>query len=726
MSEETQMLKPFEFHGLESYGNTKTQAKFDCPACDASKKFYVALKTGMFQCKSCGFKGNKNTFLSKHHEIQLKSLTDSDIKRIRKLRDNVYSSDLIREKQLCFSENGEILFPQKNPEGKTLSNLRKWSPETKKLYNTPGCYSLYFAQWVDDPEVPIYLVEGEWDALALIQLMRRAKSEKKCCIVSVPGANGFKDSWAKRFSGREVIIMFDNDHDKKRKDGSKFNPAQEGTDAVIAKLNGVASKIRTIRWKLFGKELPDGFDIRDVLTKAIEDKKSKSYLNRLLKSCRSVATKPAEGKQPIVVLKRENFNEVIEDFRSVYAVNQSFIDCLACCFASIISLKIKGNPLWMFIVAPPSSGKTTIVEAFEDSFNYTEHLSKLTATALVSGWKDSPSVDDEGNEVNSDPSMLARLRGKVLFVKDFTAVLSMGANDQEKLFGVLRDAYDGSFKQHYGNGLTRSYDDLYFGIVAGVTHAIHGENRSSLGERFLKINLLDDEFVETDHIRRALSNIKENKNYKSKLQGSVIGFLDYLSGMEAIPELPTDGVLFEKLICLSQLVALVRTKVERAYGRDMSYRPEPEIGTRIATQLSKLGAALAMVYGVKEIDEDCYRVMQKVALDSCVGYQLEILNVIDRSNSGLSASMIAESINLSINQVRKIVDDMMQLNLIEMRRQSNNSGRRGNKVNKYLITENVRELMEKAELSFKGQKRVETPSGRTKRSKKKNFKRKRE
>ena len=476
---------------------------------------------------------------------------------------------------------------------------------------------------------------------------------------------------------------------------------------------------------MFRDDLSDGFDIRDVLIEAVKTKKSKRLLGRLLKSCRGVATKPPEGKQPVVVLKRDNFAAVVDDFEEAYAINQSFVDSLACCIAAIAALKIKGNPLWLFMVAPPSSGKTTIIEAFESAYNYTVHLSKLTATSLISGGK-VVKTNEEGEEEEIDPSIFAKLGNKVLFVKDFTAVLSMGTNDQEALFGLLRDGYDGSFRQTYGNGVERVYEDHYFGIVAGVTHAIHGENHSSLGERFLKINLLDEEFVEIDHIRRALKNVKTNKSYKSKLQGSIIGFLDHIASIDKIPELGEDTPLFEKLINLSQFVALVRTKVERAYGRDMTYRPEPEVGTRIATQLSKVGSALAMVYGEKEVSEKCYRVMQKIALDSCVGYQLEVLNILDRSSSGMSATTIATAINLSVNQVRKITDDMMQLNLIESKRVSNNSGRRGNKVKGFFITKTVRVLMKAADLSFRGKKRVETPSKRTKRSKKKKLTRRKE
>ena len=81
----------------------------------------------------------------------------------------------------------------------------------------------------------------------------------------------------------------------------------------------------------------------------------------------------------------------------------------------------------------------------------------------------------------------------------------------------------------------------------------------------------------------------------------------------------------------------------------------------------------------------------------------------------MSTKMLAESMNLSVAQVRKIIDDMMQLNIVRMRRESNNSGRRGNKIKAFRLTNNVLELMEKSELSFKETKPTKKPSNRTKR-----------
>ena len=49
------------------------------------------------------------------------------------------------------------------------------------------------------------------------------------------------------------------------------------------------------------------------------------------------------------------------------------------------------------MVAPASSGKTSIIEAFEAAYDYTYHLSKLTSTSLISGAK-VVRVNDDGEE----------------------------------------------------------------------------------------------------------------------------------------------------------------------------------------------------------------------------------------------------------------------------------------------------------------------------------------
>ena len=80
-----------------------------------------------------------------------------------------------------------------------------------------------------------WVAEGEWDGLALQDLLERAHSED--VVVAVPGAGVFKKSWVNLFDGRNVILSYDND-----------NAGVKGRDKAIGLLSGVAGSLRTICW----------------------------------------------------------------------------------------------------------------------------------------------------------------------------------------------------------------------------------------------------------------------------------------------------------------------------------------------------------------------------------------------------------------------------------------------------------------------------------------------
>jgi hypothetical protein len=703
MKKETpETLKPYEFHSLE-FSINGTEAKSDCPSCGAVNKLFISKKTGQYDCKLCGNSGNKYTFMTEIHSNLLSSTSDQDYKRIKKLRGNLFPEDFLKKHELCLDENDQVVVPIKVPGNENLSNLRSWNPKNKVFYNTPTCCSLYFESW--SKEGPVYICEGEWDALSLRYLMIRAKHKEKCSIVAVPGANTFKDGWTKHFQGRDVVLLYDNDHDKQRPTGGTFNPGKDGMEMVSKKLTGIANSISKINWeKIDHVELTDGFDIRDYLGEAKKSKKSKLYLKRLLKACEASSSK---SKHFVKTLKRTSFEQVIKDWKEVYEFNQSFEDVLACCFATLISLYLtdKRNPLWLFIVAPPSSGKTTIIEGFKAAVDYTVYLSELTPASLVTGLK-----FDEGG----DPSLLNRGNEKVWFIEDFTPILNMPGRDE--VFGIFRAAYNGFYTAHFATH-HKEYEDLHFAVVSGVTHAIERMELGDFGERFLRIRLIDDDFNEDLHIDRALQNVGIRDEQKHLLLGGINGFIEHLMKNKKEPIYNND--MNHKLKNLAKFTALMRTGVHRNKA-GLATRPIPEVGSRIATQLKKLGIALGCVYNRDSVDNDCYRVMQKVAFDTCVGWTFEIVQTLSKSEEGLTIQEIAQIMNVHVNQVRKIAEDAMQLGVLTMERISNGSGRRGNKKIRYCLTDRLINIMREAEIVFGDHKR-QTSSNRTKRSRRKRY-----
>lgn len=74
-----------------------------------------------------------------------------------------------------------------------------------KVWSLCGNQATHPFGWPDqlDGEGPLYIVEGELDAMSLWTLGRDA--------IGVPGANGWKAEWAKLVSDREVVIIRDDD-----------------------------------------------------------------------------------------------------------------------------------------------------------------------------------------------------------------------------------------------------------------------------------------------------------------------------------------------------------------------------------------------------------------------------------------------------------------------------------------------------------------------------------
>ena len=682
-------LKVYKLHGYDfSWSEGKTHAVGICPSCE-KRKFSIEVDTGRFKCLTCDIKGNKYTFLRLWHGLLLSVRTTSDIKKIIKLRDNIHSVDVIKQAQLCFNQQGEVLIPVQKPGGKQLVDLRRWKPG-KATYSSPGCSSLYFFQWNEEAET-VYICEGDFDPLSLKVLLDRAKHDEVCSIVSVPGAGMWKDGWEDWFEGKDVILLYDNDKDRKRNNSNEtFNPGKDGMQRATGFLKKTARSIRTINWsKIPGYDtMKDGFDISDLVSRAIEEKRSKKYLKYIFSSLDEQQFHSTRTSDQIKPIKRTSFEEVVADWRDVYEFSQSFEDILAVCFATVISLFMgdRKNPLWMFIVAPSSSGKTTIIEGFKAAVKHTEYLSELTPASLVTGIRH----DDD-----NDPSLLETGNNKVWFIEDFTPLLSMSGRDE--VFGILRAVYNGFYDAHFATVVKR-YENRNIGIVSGVTHAIENVNLTDLGERFLRIRLLDGDFNEDRHIEIALNNVGIGQDKLDKLKAGVVGFVDHLIDTNLSPEY--DPEMNKKLAALAKFTALMRTKITKDRESGILNRAQPEVASRIATQLKKLGIALARVYGRPKVEEECYRVMQKVAYDSCVGWQLEVIQILNKFKSGITLKTLAEKMNVHINQVRKIAELALATGAIELDMVSNNSGYGGKSTIHYTVSQKIKTLIKEGDLQF--------------------------
>ena len=157
-------------------------------------------------------------------------------------------------------------------------------------------------------------------------------------------------------------------------------------------------------------------------------------------------------------IRIEHYKDVCH--RHMVIENDEYIDVI---FGTIFANRLNSKPVWLYLVAPPGGGKTEILQSLDGPGREIYSLSQLTPQTLISG--------QIREKRKSDPSLIPKLDGKVLVIKDFTAILDSKWENVNTITGQLRDAYDGSCKKVFGTGK----DDLYeskFGIIAAVTPAI--------------------------------------------------------------------------------------------------------------------------------------------------------------------------------------------------------------------------------------------------------------
>ena len=619
----------------------------NCP--NPTEHFYANVEDGTWHCKRCDRSGNARTLITLIHDMFLHTTTQqqyislSEVRGLKPqtLEDAGFAYDHAEDRWLVpfytynpetnewsdFLNNLGYFYPSSMNE-KTRYKIKKSATLPLYLYN-PGLHTY-------PPASTAVICEGEWDTLAAYELF----PESEDMILGKPGA-GFSVNWLKTLDKSEKVQLFLDNDEAGRKQTAK----------AIDILSREKNAIEILDWSLI-PEAPK--DVRDLLIERPDDAADQLQGGIIQYEVAEPVEKEILGK----------YQTTISDYTEVYGLSQ-FIDNLhdmniylppdvamsmAAVFAITNSIGIPGEPLWAFLIGPPSSGKTMFIDSFGGNNERFDNLSKLTAKALVSGWKD---------ETGEEPSYLHLLRDKTLFVKDFTVTLSDTPDTQREVFGLLTDIYDGSVKIPYGNNQVKEFHDLYFNMVAGVTDKVHQHSAATIGERFLRIDYLGKSFDRRQFTRRALDNFGLSKINKDKFVSNTLGFVNYISSIEQNMEIQDEYK--EHIIDLSEFIATIRTKVE-SDKEGMIYKPRPELGGRLAMQLAKLFVSTRTVYTeegttIEETSAKAFEVVKKVALDTCYGFPLDVVRCI-AENPDIDKQSIVNRTGIHHQRVYRVLTDL--------------------------------------------------------------------
>lgn len=373
-----------------------------------------------------------------------------------------------------------------------------------------------------------------------------------------------------------------------------------------------------------------------------------SDLAKGAKAKTKVRPKPIRLVKPVTSLVA---SRTLEDAKAtfkkwLYLEDDSVIDLIV---GLVAGNRLPTDPVWLYLVAPPSSGKTELLNAIfglEDTY----FLSDLTPAALISGY-----VDPDTGE---DKSLLPQLDGKLVVIKDFTVILSKPAETRNQLYSILRDAYDGYSCRGMGTG-SKGFHSR-FNMIAGVTPDIEADwsKTLSLGERFLTFRLAVNN--RDEHTRRSLTNANYEPRMRDELKEAVQGVLAGLPNL-----VPSADGLFTKTLRLADLLTTSRTFLARDRNGCVTTPPTPELAGRVAKQLLRIGQSLALVRGKPEVTEEEFTIMKKVAFDSLPTYRRNVLEALMGTKMARSSKHFADKIRGSEKTIRIHLEDLHLLGIAD-------------------------------------------------------------
>lgn len=680
-------LTPFIQHGVIIEGYSGNQAYGTAPF---ASKFYVNTENQLWDSKTKNISGNLHQFLVRMNHYYQQSITPEMWKKLSLNRN--LPIEALKEAKIGGVGN-KYTFPIYSETGK-LFNIKTFKLGSK-LFGTAGITnSIWNVQNLVNHKdsSPVYLCEGEWDAVAFNWLLK--KNKEQGIAVGLPGATSLKNEWVRLFERKNCVSLMDND-----------KAGYNGEKKIIELLSGKVLSIKYLHWP---KKYPDKFDIRDFVgMEAVKNKRPKRCLEQIRKMLRDfprvktiekrVNSFENDQKPELEVDKSITWKKLTDKIRKWMKIDD--FDPLKVATAITLSNFIDGDPVWMFLVACPGVGKSEIMGMFKYCPDvYT--TSSITPNALISG-----SIAYRGRE----PSLLPKLNKKMLCIKDFSTIQTMRDADRDSLLGILRDAYDGSAGKVFGTGESKHFDSK-FSILAGVTPSIYEMEHhfSSLGERFLKIFIGEylDHKEQKEIITQAITNVGKEDKMREEFAHSMFSFIENMKSFMTehhykIPNLSPETekkIVYLAMWCSRMKGTVNRDKWERDVITNKAYS---ELGTRTGKQLKRLLLCFPTVISRgRELDED-YELLKRIVLDSVSAKREDVFRAVymscETKEDTIDIKQIMHLTKYDYSTTSRTVDDLIALKIIE---------RIGfKKPLQYKITEKVVEITKNCELYSSGKEK---------------------
>jgi hypothetical protein len=319
--------------------------------------------------------------------------------------------------------------------------------------------------------------------------------------------------------------------------------------------------------------------------------------------------------------------------------------------AAVAANQLPGDPLWLLLVGPPSSGKTELLNPLDGLPGFYRPDDFTVAGLLTKGRE------------RSLGGVLGRIDAAggvgILVVKDFSTVLAQGPAHRAGMFSVLRRLYDGEVERALGtDGGTQLHFEGKVGLLGASTDAIDqlSDEIGDLGPRMLLYRMPDID--EDAAMRAAARNTGHQKTMRTDLAAAVKPFLRNLDvsvwPLEPEPDVP-------ELRALAQWAVWCRSPVLRDRWGEIEHVPRREAGMRVYTNLLQLTAG-AFTIGLDDITAE--RLVSQVALDSIPAMRRCVLDAVTTGSTPTTRTL-ADAVGLPTSVVGRVCEDLAALGILD-------------------------------------------------------------
>jgi len=367
----------------------------------------------------------------------------------------------------------------------------------------------------------------------------------------------------------------------------------------------------------------------------------------------------------------ETFEKIEKEFNKFFLLEDQGICRLF--MAAVVANRLPQNdPVWLFLVAPSSGGKTEFINSIE-KLPFVFGIDTLTVNTFASGQQ----------RVGKETSLLHKLPGNegIFTFKDFTTIVDMNPMARKEIMGQLRAIFDNKFEKRTGTGEDIKWKGKV-GMIAGITSVVHNlqSEFASMGERFMQYEIRQPNRREVQ--KMVLENKKKGgmTQIRNHLQDCVLHYMNTIlpiieaEAVEANLSQETQDDIFE----VADLVTRARSGIERSMRtNNISFIPDVEMPTRVTGQLSTLAMGFVAMRNAEKIDlyqmrggpetlhdsltEEEKDLIYKVALDSIPRKRRQALQALTLYKSGVTSAGLAIKLNYPTDTIKDTLEELNAL-----------------------------------------------------------------